>query len=128
MKRLSLRRLIGLLLLVVLICLTGQEAGAQSRSSAQLGVHQLASAEVPAPSQSVEYATMPRWLKWGLVGAVAGAITFGLFSRMTIEGDNPLLPDVALGAAVGFVTIGGGVAFYDWVCKPDSSSDRAGLC
>jgi hypothetical protein len=60
--------------------------------------------------------------------AAAGAITFGLFSRMSIEDDNPLLPDVALGAAVGFLTIGGAVAIYDLVCKPDSASERAGLC
>jgi hypothetical protein len=60
--------------------------------------------------------------------AAAGAITFGLFSRMSIEDDNPLFPDVALGAAVGFLTIGGAVAIYDLVCKPDSASERAGLC
>lgn len=124
----SVRRLIGLMLLLVLIGLTGREAAAQSTSAARLGVHAVASAEMPAPSQSVDYGRMPRWIKWGLIGAVAGAITFGLFSRMTIEDENPLLPDIALGAAVGFVTIGGGVAFYDWVCKPDSRSQRAGLC
>lgn len=124
----SARRLTGLVLLLVLLALTGREAAAQSSSALRLGVHQLANAEMPAPSQSLEYSTVPRWLKWGLVGAAAGAITFGVFSRMTIEDDNPLLPDVALGAAVGFVTIGGAVAIYDMVCKPDSASERAGLC
>jgi hypothetical protein len=103
-------------------------ASAQSLGDGRLGVHPFASAELPAPSQSVEYSKMPRWVKWGLIGAVAGAITFGLFSRMSIEDDNPLLPDVALGVAVGFVTIGGAIAIYDLVCKPDSASERAGLC
>lgn len=114
--------------LVAVILAPAGGVAAQSLDDARLGVRPVATAEMPAPSQSLEYSTMPRWVKWGLIGAVAGAITFGLFSRMTIEDDNPLLPDVALGAAVGFVTIGGAVAFYDWVCKPDSSSDRAGLC
>lgn len=114
--------------LLAAVVLAPASGAAQSLADARLGIRSVATAEMPAPSQSLEYSTMPRWVKWGLVGAVAGAVTFGLFSRMTIEQDNPLLPDVALGAAVGFVTIGGAIAFYDWVCKPDSSSDRAGLC
>ena len=114
--------------LVAVILAPASGVAAQSFDDARLGVQPVATAEVPAPSQSVEYSAMPRWVKWGLIGAVAGAITFGLFSRMTIEDDNPLLPDVAVGAAVGFVTIGGAIAIYDVVCKPDSASDRAGLC
>lgn len=114
--------------LVAVMLAPGSGASAQSLGDARLGVHPSIIAEMPPPSQSVEYSTMPRWVKWGLIGAAAGAITFGLFSRMSIEDDNPLLPDVALGAAVGFVTIGGAIAIYDLVCKPDSASDRAGLC
>ena len=114
--------------LVAVILAPASGVAAQSLNATRVGVQPIVRVEAPAPSQSLEYSTMPRWVKWGLIGAVAGAITFGLFSRMTIEDDNPLLPDVAVGAAVGFVTIGGAIAIYDVVCKPDSASDRAGLC
>jgi hypothetical protein len=34
----------------------------------------------------------------------------------------------ARGFAIGFVTIGGGVAVYQLTCKPDGWSKRNGLC
>ena len=81
-----------------------------------------------ARALELQSGSRPRWIKWGLVGAAAGAVTFGVLSRASTEDPNPLLPDVALGAAVGFVVIGGAVALYDLVCKPESMSERAGLC
>jgi hypothetical protein len=70
---------------------------------------------------------MPAWLKWGIVGAGVGAITFAVLGR-TPDKPNPILQDAAVGAVAGFVLIGGGVAFYNWVCSPGSGSRRAGLC
>lgn len=124
----SLRPLISLLIALVFMGLTGREAAAQSITSGRLGIHKLASTETAAPFQSVERSTMPRWVKWGLIGAAAGAVTFGLLGGMDIEGDRNATKDAAVGAVFGFAILGGAIAFYDWVCKPDSSSERAGLC
>ena len=72
---------------------------------------------------------MAPWLKWGLVGAGAGAVAFALLGQSRVDGEpNPVLQDAAVGAAIGFAVIGGAVAFYSWVCSPDSRSRRAGLC
>ena len=72
---------------------------------------------------------MAPWLKWGLVGAGAGAIAFGLLGQARVGGEpSPVLQDAAVGAVIGFAVIGGAVAFYTWVCSPDSRSRRAGLC
>ncbi|MDQ3515706.1 MAG: hypothetical protein M3403_02885 [Gemmatimonadota bacterium] len=65
-------------------------------------------------------------MKWGLVGAVAGAVTFAALGQSALD-PNPVVQDAAVGAAIGFVILGGAIALYDWVCKPDSSSERAGL-
>jgi hypothetical protein len=70
---------------------------------------------------------MPTWLKWGIVGAGAGAITFAVLGRVP-SNPNPVLQDAAVGAVVGFVAVGGGIAFYNWVCGAGSGSRRAGLC
>ncbi len=73
--------------------------------------------------------SIPRWLKWGLVGSGVGAVTFALLGGMTIDSSpNPVLQDAALGAAAGFVIVGGSIALYDALCSRDSPSRRAGLC
>jgi hypothetical protein len=71
---------------------------------------------------------MPAWLKWGLVGAGAGAVTFPLLGSMASDSRSEPAKDAVAGAAVGFVIVGGGVALWQAVCGPDSSSRRAGLC
>lgn len=71
---------------------------------------------------------MPAWLKWGLVGAGAGAVTFSLLGSMASDSRSEPAKDAVAGAAVGFVIVGGGVALWQAVCGPDSSSRRAGLC
>lgn len=71
----------------------------------------------------------PRWVRWGLVGAGAGAVAFAALGRMTIDtAPNPVLQDAALGAASGFVLLGGSIALYDMLCAPRSRSRQAGLC
>jgi hypothetical protein len=71
---------------------------------------------------------MPAWLKWGLVGAVAGAVTFPLLGSMASDSNGDAGRDAVAGAAAGFVIVGGSVALWQAMCGPDSSSRRAGLC
>ena len=71
---------------------------------------------------------MPTWVKWGLVGAAAGAVTFPLLGSMASDSRGNAAGDAVAGAAVGFVIVGGGVALWQALCGPDSSSRRAGLC
>ena len=70
----------------------------------------------------------PRWVRWGLGGAVAGAVLFSIAGQSNPDGDRSLIGDAALGAAAGFVILGGAIAVYDAVCAPESGSRRAGLC
>ena len=89
------------------------------------------SVEMPLPSlapTAVQYSRTPRWVKWGLLGAAAGAVTFALLSETDPDNRRSVAGDAAFGAVFGFAVIGGGVAFWDWVCKPESASQRAGLC
>lgn len=120
--------LVGLLLSLVLVGVNGRQAAAQSITSARLGVHQPVSDQPRAPFQSVERSGMPRWVKWGLIGAAAGAAMGALLSEADINGDRNAVQNAATGAVFGFAILGGAIAFYDWVCKPDSGSQRAGLC
>lgn len=71
---------------------------------------------------------IPVWLKWGLIGAGAGAVTFPLLGSMASDSRSEPATMAVAGAAVGFVVVGGGVALWQAACGPDSSSRRAGLC
>jgi hypothetical protein len=73
-------------------------------------------------------ASTPRWVKWGIAGAVGGAIVFSIAGQSNPDGDRSAIGDAALGAAIGFVVVGGAIAIYDAVCAPESGSRRAGLC
>jgi len=69
----------------------------------------------------------PRWLRWGLVGAVAGAVAFPLLGGLS-GSDGNAAGDALAGAAVGFIILGGAVALWDALCAGQTSSRRAGLC
>ena len=71
---------------------------------------------------------MPSWVKWGLVGAAAGAVTFPLLGSLASDSQSNAAGQAVAGAVSGFVIVGGGVALWQAVCGPDSSSRRAGLC
>jgi len=71
---------------------------------------------------------MPAWLKWGLIGAGVGAVTSPLLASMASDSRGEPAQAAVAGAAAGFVIVGGGVAVWQAVCGPDSSSRRAGLC
>lgn len=71
---------------------------------------------------------MPRWVKWGLVGAFAGGVLATVAGQSNIEGGHSVADDAFYGAATGFVILGGGVALYDWLCAGNTRSRRGGLC
>jgi hypothetical protein len=73
-------------------------------------------------------AATQRWLKWGLVGAVGGGMLFAIAGQSDSRHSHSVAGDAAYGAATGFVLVGGGVWFYDWVCSRGSRSRAAGLC
>ena len=70
----------------------------------------------------------PRWVKWGIVGAVAGGALFALAGQSNTDHSHSAAGDVLYGAATGFVILGGGIALWDWLCHGDTKSRRSGLC
>jgi len=106
-------------------------APVQAQRAAPAALTRVAAYETMAPSRSLAAAPdrpMPGWLKWGLVGAGAGAVTFPLLGGLASDSNHQPARDAALGAAAGFVIIGGGVALWQGLCGPDSASRRAGMC
>ena len=67
---------------------------------------------------------MPRWVKWGLVGAIGGAVLFTLADGFS-DGAHSTGSNILAGAATGFVVVGGGVLLYDSIC---SGGSRSGFC
>jgi hypothetical protein len=82
----------------------------------------------PVHRSQIVPASTPRWVKWGVAGAVGGAIVFSIAGQSNPDGDRSAIGDAVLGAAIGFVVVGGAIAIYDAVCAPESGSRRAGLC
>jgi hypothetical protein len=68
---------------------------------------------------------MPRWLRWGLVGAIGGAALFVLADGLN-SGNHSVGSSLLAGAATGFVVVGGGVLVYDALCS--NRSGRSGAC
>lgn len=85
---------------------------------------------LPHPPRAVtlDSRRMPRWVRWGLVGAAAGAVTLPLLGSLASDSDARPARDAAVGALAGFVILGGSVALWDAVCAGDTRSRRAGLC
>ncbi len=71
---------------------------------------------------------MPTWVKWGIVGAVAGAVTFPLLASPSAGQSSNTARAATGGAVSGFVIVGGAVLLWQSICGPDSGSRRAGLC
>jgi hypothetical protein len=79
---------------------------------------QLSAFPTPAPSSSVVVATssgMPRWLRWGLIGALGGAIIWTAADAGNSH-TGSVVDHAVAGAVTGFILVGGGVAIYDAVC------------
>ena len=68
---------------------------------------------------------MPRWVRWGLVGAIGGAALFAIAEGLNGETHSTGSRIVA-GAATGFVVVGGGVLLYDAVCGGSGPSAFCG--
>ena len=81
-----------------------------------------------APAEPGNARGMPRWVRWGLVGAAAGAVTLPLLGPLANDSKTRPARDAAAGAVGEFVLVGGGVALWDAVCAGDTRSRRAGLC
>ncbi len=83
---------------------------------------------LPAPG-AVQQGGIPSWLTWGLVGGAGFALAVA-----ATHGAGGGTPDTSRGSAMlfagatGLALVGGGVAFYQWVCAPGSRSRRSGLC
>jgi hypothetical protein len=85
-------------------------------------------AEWFAPAEPGNARGMPRWVRWGLVGAAAGAVTLPLLGSLASDGKARPARDAAAGAVGGFILVGGSVALWDAVCGENTRSRRAGLC
>jgi hypothetical protein len=64
---------------------------------------------------------MPRWVRWGLVGAVGGAVLF-----VIADSNHSVGSRILSGAATGFVVVGGGVLLYDAICGGSGPSAFCG--
>jgi len=118
------------LLLVALIALpavaraqTGVPAGisrAQAFSEFNASALPGAAARLHTGAVAVSSNEMPHWLKWGIIGAIGGAV---LYAAIRAGDTNPgsVVGNAAAGAITGFIIVGGGVALYDWACGSRSS-------
>lgn len=81
------------------------------------------------PRQATEGGTpLPNWVRWGIVGAVAGAVTFPLLGSLAVDNRRHPVREAVAGAVSGFVLVGGSVALWEVVCGGPTRSRRAGLC
>lgn len=114
-------------LLALSLCLVASTASAQHVRERRIGFTGDATRKALQPASILGNST-PRWVKWGMAGAVGGAILFSVAGQSNPDGDRSAIGDAALGAAIGFVILGGAIAVYDAVCAPESGSRRSGLC
>jgi hypothetical protein len=96
---------------------------------APLGFHSQSSATQHREARAMSGGGgMPRWVKWGIVGAVAGGALFALAGQSNTDHSHSTASDALYGAATGFVILGGGIALWDWLCHGDTKSRQSGLC
>jgi len=104
-------------------------AVSRTHSAPQTSADDAATAAVRAAAAAADSGRgLPRWVRWGLVGAAAGAVTFPLLNSMSIDPQHSAAEAAALGAVTGFVIVGGSVALWDAGCRGDTRPRRAGLC
>ena len=122
----NMRRYLLFFLALGLCLVVSSTASAQHARSLRIGLSSVA--ETPVQRPPMFASSTPRWVKWGVAGAVGGAILFSVAGQSNTDRDRSAIGDAALGAAIGFVIVGGAIALYDAVCAPESGSRRAGLC
>jgi hypothetical protein len=98
------------------------------RLSPPIGIHAPFKSSASRASAIAGLSQAPRWVRWGLVGAVAGGVLFGVAGQSNVDRHRTLASDVLYGAATGFVLVGGSIALWDWLCHGDTRSRRSGLC
>jgi hypothetical protein len=117
--------------------LLGQQREGMSRSRRFMSAERSAMVWSPTISRAASAVTLnalagpadwPRWVRWGLVGAAAGAITFPLLRGLASDGETHVGRDAMTGALGGFVLVGGSIAIWDALCAGNTRSRRAGLC
>ncbi len=120
---------------VLIIMLAVAPTAAAQRIPAPIGVRasQVQRSVSPILAGSIAPAAQsgggtPSWVKWGLIGSAAGALTFPLLSTLASDSEHNASSDAAAGAVIGVVIVGGGVALWQAICSPGSSSRRAGMC
>jgi hypothetical protein len=132
-------RFLRTIIAIVALLTLSSASSAQLVTAQRVSVAPLALSSTTAPrclrviacalmQQDEGRAGMPGWLKWGLVGAVAGALTFPLLGGLASDSQQHPGRDAVAGAVVGFVIVGGSVALWESVCGAGSRSRHAGLC
>lgn len=119
-------RVIRFLLVVLSLCAV-QTAGAQRARPIGVSPHTAAQGAFAPTAAHKNVADLPgnggtpRWVRWGLVGAIGGAVLF-----VIADSNHSVGSRILSGAATGFVVVGGGVLLYDAVCGGSGPSAFCG--
>ena len=116
--------------LLVALTIVSMPASAQFAPPA-VGIHLQSVVTRSHETQTMTRGTgagMPRWVKWGIAGAVAGGALFAMAGQSDTGHNHSAAGDALYGAATGFVLVGGSIALWDWLCRGDTKSRRSGLC
>ena len=109
--------------------LESRAAVGRARSSPQTSTHDATTGAVRAAVAAADTGRgLPRWVRWGLAGAAAGAVTFPILNGVSSDSEKSSARAAVEGAVIGFALIGGSVALWDAACRGDTRSRRAGLC
>lgn len=110
---------------LALTLVASQSAGAQRAErlgfTPRIAPHALVTTAAALPGNS----GMPRWVRWGLVGAIGGGLLFVMADGFNGSGGSKGSAFLS-GAATGFIVLGGGVLLYDSVCSGSGSSAFCG--
>jgi hypothetical protein len=108
---------------VVLTLTLAASSSAGAQRVERLGVTRPAAPRAPVVTAAAVPANsgMPPWVRWGLVGAVGGAVLF-----VVADSNHSVGSRILSGAATGFVVVGGGVLLYDAVCGGSGPSAFCG--
>lgn len=112
-----------------LVTVLPRVAEAQRSSEVTVALTSNLRADSTTSATAVTVSPRPRWVKGAVIGAVAGGAAFAALHWMLGDyaGDS-MGRDVLNGVVLGGISGGVMIGFFDWVCAPNSASDRAGLC
>lgn len=114
---------------VILVAVMPGVAGAQRSSEVTVAVTSNLRADSTTVAPTITVSPRPRWMKGAVIGAVGGGATFAALHWLLGDyAGNSMGRDVLTGVMLGGISGGVMIGLYDWVCAPNSASDRAGLC